>query len=118
MEDFAVSVMPIAKLDEWRSFADEIGSGDRADAHREMLRRLGVKREHIRITPTPNGHVMVLVWEGVDQSRIGDLMGQLLQDPQSDHERYVRDHVVPNLHGIDMSAGPPPAMENVVTIET
>jgi hypothetical protein len=118
MEPFAVSVMPIAKPDEWREFADEIDSGDRADAHRAMLRRLGVKREHIRVQPTPDGLVMVLVWEGVDQDQVGEVMGEMLQNPSSDHERYVNEHVVPNLHGIDLSAGPPPMMEKVVTIET
>jgi hypothetical protein len=81
MEPFAVSVMPIAKFDEWRTFAGEIESGDRADAHREMLRRLGVKREHIRVQPSPAGHLVVLVWEGVDQERVGELMGDMLQNP-------------------------------------
>ena len=118
MEPFAVSVMPIAKMDEWRAFADEIDSGDRADAHREMLRRLGVKREHIRVQPTPMGDLMVLVWEGVDQEQVGELMGDLLQNPRSDYERYVGQHVVPNLHGIDLSSGHPPMMEKVLTIES
>ncbi len=117
MEPFAVSVLPVAKPEEWRSFAREIESGDRADAHREMLRRLGVKCEHIRVQSTPNGQVMVLVWEGVDQDRVGELMGQMLQSPQSEHERYIGEHVVPNLHGIDISAGPPPPMESLATIE-
>jgi hypothetical protein len=118
MEPFAVSVMPIAKPDEWRAFADEIAHGERTEAHREMLRRLGVKREHIRVQPTPDGgHLMVLVWEGVDQEQVGELMGDLLQNPRSDHERYVVEHVVPNLHGIDLSSGPPPMMETVSRIE-
>jgi hypothetical protein len=110
--------MPVARPDEWRAFADEIGSGDRADAHREMLRRLGVKREHVRVQPTPAGDLVVLVWEGVEQEQVGELMGDMLQNPRSDHERYIGEHVVPNLHGIDLSAGPPPMMEKVATIET
>lgn len=118
MEPFAVSVMPIAKPDEWRAFADDIVSGDRADSHREMLRRLGVKREYLRVQPTPQGDLLVLVWEGVDQERVAELMGDMLQNPRSDHERYVGEHVVPTLHGIDLSSGPPPAIEKVATIET
>lgn len=117
MEPFAVSVLPVAKQDEWREFADEIASGERSEAHKEMLRRLGIKREHVRVQPTPDGAVVVLVWEGVDQERVGELMGEMLQNPRSDHERYVGGHVVPNLHGIDLSAGPPPMMETVATIE-
>ena len=118
MEPFAVSVMPIAKPDEWRAFADDIVSGDRADSHREMLRRLGVKREYLRVQPTPQGELLVLFWEGVDQERVAELMGDMLQNPRSDHERYVGEHVVPILHGIDLSSGPPPAIEKVATIET
>lgn len=118
MEPFAVQVIPIAKVDEWRAFADEIASGERAEAHRQMLRRLGVKREHLRMQPTPAGHVMVLVWEGVDQEKVGELMGGMLQNPRSDHERYLSSHVIPNLHGVDLSSGPPPVMEKVTTIET
>ena len=34
METFAVTVFPVAKLDEWRAWVDSIASGDRADAHR------------------------------------------------------------------------------------
>jgi len=71
MEQFAVSVLPVANIDEWRQFATSIESGERAEAHREFLRRLGVKREHVRLQQTPAGAVMVLVWEGVDQDRVG-----------------------------------------------
>jgi hypothetical protein len=42
---------------------------------------------------------------------------EIIQNPQSDHERYINSHVVPNLHGIDPSTGPPPPMENVAVNE-
>ena len=48
METFAVTVFPVAKPDEWRAWMDSVDSGERADAHRQFLRRLGVKREHVR----------------------------------------------------------------------
>ena len=60
MEAFAVTVFPVAKPDEWRAWVDSIASGDRADAHRQMMRRLGIKREHIRHQASPAGDVMVL----------------------------------------------------------
>jgi len=62
METFAVTVFPVAKPDEWRAWIDSIAAGDRADAHRQMMRRLGIKREHIRHQASPGGDVMVLVW--------------------------------------------------------
>jgi len=118
METFAVAVFPVVKPDEWRAWADSIASGDRADAHRQMLRRLGIKREHIRYQASPAGDVMVLVWEGVEQDRVAPLLGELVQNPQSEHERYIATHVIPDLHGVDPSAGPPPVMQEVATIET
>jgi hypothetical protein len=118
METFAVAVFPVAKPDEWRAWADSIASGERADAHRQMMRRLGIRREHIRYQASPAGDVMVLVWEGVEQDRVAGLLGDLVQNPQSEHERYIATYVIPDLHGVDPSAGPPPAMTRVATIDS
>ena len=118
MDTFAVAVFPVAKPDEWRAWADSIASGDRADAHRQMMRRLGITREHIRYQASPAGDVMVLVWEGVEQDRVAGLLGDLVQNPQSEHERYIATNVIPELHGVDPSAGPPPVMAAVATIDT
>ena len=117
METFAVAVFPVAMPDEWRAWADSIARGDRADAHRQMLRRLGIKREHIRYQASPAGDVMVLVWEGVEQDRVAPLLAGLVENPQSEHERYIATYVIPDLHGVDPSAGPPPIMQEVATIE-
>ena len=43
----AVSVAPIADVVGWRQFSEEISTGARHDAHVEMLRQLGVTREHV-----------------------------------------------------------------------
>jgi hypothetical protein len=67
METLAVIVFPVAKPDEWRVWVDSIASGDRADAHRQMMRRLGIKREHIRHQASPAGDVMVLIWEALSR---------------------------------------------------
>jgi hypothetical protein len=117
MDTFAVQVFPIAKPDDWRAFIASINTGERADAHRQLLRRLGVKREHVYHQATPAGDVMVLVWEGVEQDRVAELMGDMVQNPQSEHERYLATHVIPDIHGVDPTAGPPPRMEKVATIE-
>ena len=117
METFALAVFPVAKPDEWRAFADSITSGERADAHRQFLRRLGVKREHVRYQASPAGDLVVLIWEGVEQDRLPELMADFVQNPQSEHERYIATHVVPDIHGVDLSAGPPPMMEKVATTE-
>jgi hypothetical protein len=118
MESFAVFVFPIAKPEEWRGFVDSANSGERAEAHREFLRRQGVSREHIHHQSSPAGDLMVLVWEGVDQDAANAAMGDATQNPQSEHERYIATHVVPELHGVDLSAAPPPEMRKVATIET
>lgn len=118
MEAFAVSVFPIAKPDEWQTFIESIDTGDRAEAHRTFLRRLGIKREHVRRQTSPAGDLMVLIWEGIDQDRVDPMLGELVQNPQSDHERYIATYVIPEVHGVDPSAGPPPMVEKVTTIET
>jgi hypothetical protein len=105
-------------IPEWRAWVDSIASGDRADAHRQMMRRLGIKREHIRHQASPAGDVMVLVWEGVEQDRAPELLADLVQNPRSEHERYIATHVIPDIHGADPTAGPPPTVQNVATIET
>ena len=118
MEAFAVAVFPVAKPDEWRAWIDSIASGERADAHRQMLRQLGIKREHIRYQASPAGDVMIVVWEGVEQDRVAPLLADRAQNPQSEHERYIATHVIPDIYGVDPSAGPPPMVQEVATIET
>jgi hypothetical protein len=46
------------------------------------------------------------------------VIGELLQNARSDHERYVGEHVAAYLHAIDLSAGPPPPMQKVTTFDT
>jgi hypothetical protein len=82
-----------------------------------MLSRLGVSREHIFHQKTPDGDVMVVVWEGVNQHEAAEGMGELMS-PQSEHERYLVSHVVRELHGIDPTAGQRPQIERIATVET
>jgi hypothetical protein len=114
----AVNSIPIADVAGWRQFVEEVSTGERSNAHAEMLRRFGVTREHIFQQSTPHGDVMVLVWEGVEQEDAAAAFNEIVQNPQSEHERYITSHVVPNLHGVDPSAGPPPPVEKVAVVET
>lgn len=118
MEKVAVAVMPIADLGAWKEFLDEVTTGPRADAHRAFLHRGGVQTEHVFHQQTPMGDLAVLVWEGVDPEQLGAHMAQVMQDPASDHERYLRDHVVAKLHGIDLSHGAPPPAERLASSTT
>jgi hypothetical protein len=118
MEAIAVSVFPIAKLGEWKEFVDEASTGKRSNDHKSFLRRLGIKREHIRHMPTPEGDFAIIIWEGIDQDQIPNLMGSLTSDPQSDHEAYIANHVIPNLHGVDVGAGPPPEIKKLATTDS
>jgi hypothetical protein len=117
-DTFAVQVFPIAKPREWREFCESIETGERSGAHREMLERLGVTREHIFHQKAPAADVVVLVWEGVDQEQAAEGMVELIQKPQSEHERYLVSHVIRELHGIDPTAAPPPQIEKIATVET
>jgi hypothetical protein len=116
MEKVAVAVMPIADVGAWQEFIDEVTTGARAEAHRAFLQRGGVQNEHVFHQRTPMGDLAVLVWEGVDPEQLGAHMADLMQNPASDHERYVRDHVVAKLHGIDLTHEAPPPAERVASI--
>ena len=118
MEKVAVSVMPIADMDGFKQFVDEISSGSRADAHREFLRRGGVAAERAFVQPTPMGDLMVLVWEGVDQTAMNEFFADMMQNPASDHERYIRDVAIAKIHGIDLTQPPPPPAEQMTTVTT
>ncbi len=114
----AVPVLPIADVAGWRQFAEEISTGERHDAHAEMLRRSGVQREHVFHQSTPAGDVMILVWEGLDHEDAPAVLRGFVENPQSDHERYIASHVTPNLHGLDLTGEPPPPVEKVAVVET
>ena len=118
MTQMAVAVMPIADVGAWEAFADEISTGARSDAHREFLRRGGVRSETTFLQQTPMGDLMVLVWDGVGPEQLGAHFASMLQNPTSDHERYLRDVVIPKLHGIDTSQPPPPPARQVAEITT
>lgn len=110
MKSVAVAVLPLADLEAWREFVEEITTGTRSEAHQAFLRRGGVQTEHLFHQQTPMGDLAVLVWEGVDPEQAGAHLADLMKDPASDHERYLRDHVVADIHGIDLTrAAPPPA---------
>lgn len=117
VDKFTLQVFPIAQADEWDAWVESAKSGDQAEGHRQMLSRMGITKEHVFRQETPMGPIMVLVWEGVDQSAVGKLLGDILANPQSDHERYLGSHVIPVIHGVDPTAGPPPEMKKVATIE-
>ena len=114
----AVQVFPIVRLEEWRAFIASVAGGERHEAHLQFLRRHGVRREHIHHYASPAGDLAVVVWEGVEQDRIGDLVGDALRHPQSEHERYMGEFVVPELHGMDLAAAPEATLERLATIET
>jgi hypothetical protein len=47
MDRFTVAVVPIVDVEAWLAFCRETAEGERADAHRQFLRRGGVAREHV-----------------------------------------------------------------------
>lgn len=118
MDSFAIATLPVERPDEWRSFCKSVSGSERAEAHRQFLSRLGVDREHIFHQSGDAGDMVVLVWEGVDQKKAAGSFEDLLRNPRSEHERFLVSYVIPSLHGLDSTAGPPPAIEKVATIDT
>lgn len=118
MTQIAVAVMPIAQLGAWRTFADEIATGARSDDHRGFLRRGGVSKETLFLQQTPMGDLLIMIWDGVDTDQMAAHFGSMLQEPANDYERYLRDYVIPKLHGIDTQQPPPAPASKVAEITT
>jgi hypothetical protein len=118
MTQMAVAVMPIADINAWQKFAEEISTGARSDAHRAFLRRGGVQSETIFHQESPMGDLMVLVWEGVDPEELAAHFGSMLQNPRSEHEQYLRDYVIAKVHGVDTTQPPPPPARRVAAMTT
>ena len=115
MTQMAVAVVPIIDVGAFQKFADEVSTGARSDAHREFLRRGGVRSETIFHQQTPMGDLMVLVWDGVDPDQMAAHFSSMLQNPTSDHERYLRDYST-RVHGLDTRQPPPPPAQRVAEI--
>lgn len=118
MSRMAVAVMPIADVDAWQEFADEIEQGGRGEAHRDFLRIGGVTTENVFRQRTPMGDLMVIVWEGVDQDQMAERFRSMMEQPSTEHEHYLRDYVIPKAHGVDVTQPPPPPAERVAEITT
>jgi hypothetical protein len=114
----AVAVVPIIDMGGFRKFADEISTGARSDAHRAFLRRGGVQSETIFHQQTAMGDLMVLIWDGVGPDQMADHFSSMLQNPTGEHERYLRDDVIPKVYGVDTTQPPPSPAQLVAEIIT
>lgn len=108
---FAAPIMP-GQLAAWEDFCTQITTGSMAAAHRELLAESHVHRERVFLQAPPPEMpdappLAIVCWDCDD----AHLALEILARGDTEHARYMRDVVVTQMHGMDLSAGLPPLNE-------
>lgn len=104
---FANPVLP-GKVDIWKSCVKEM-TGPRNKERVESRKRVGLTVERVWLQHTPMGDFAVVYWEAED---IGKVFEGLMKS-DAPFDRWFRDKVLVEIHGMDVS-NPPPMNELVL----
>ena len=94
------------KTQTWKNYVKEM-TGPRKAELKESRKRIGLAKEQVWLQHTPNGDVVVVYWEAAD---IGKVF-QGLMTSQQPFDKWFREKVLTEVHGMNPSAPPPPMNE-------
>ena len=105
---FMSPLMP-GKLRTWMHYVNEMKT-----THKEAMaasrKRVGMAREEVWLQQSPEGACAVVYWEAPD---IATVFKQLMTS-QEPFDKWFRDRVLIEVHGMNPSAPPPPMYEKVM----
>ena len=97
------------KLQTWMQYVREMKTTYRSDMEASR-RRIGLSREEVWLQQSPTGACAVIVWEAPDIS----VVFKELMTSEQPFDRWFRDHVLIEVHGMNPGAPPPPLNEKVM----
>ncbi|MEO7222434.1 MAG: hypothetical protein ABIY37_08175 [Devosia sp.] len=105
---FMSPVLP-GKLQTWMHYVREMKSTYQADLAASR-RRMGLTKEEVWLEQMPTGAYAVVYWEAPDIAAVYQQM--MTSDEPID--RWFRDRILVEVHGINPAAPPPPMNEKIL----
>jgi hypothetical protein len=97
------------KLQTWMHYVREMKTTYRADMEASR-KRIGLTREEVWLQQSPDGACAVVYWEAPDIARVF----QRLMTSEEPFDRWFRDRILVEVHGMNPAAPPPPMNEKVM----
>ena len=97
------------KVADWKRYVGEMKTSRNADL-KASRGKMGLTKEEVWLQHTPMGDFAVVYWEAPD---IGKVLHQLLTS-DAPFDKWFRDHVLIEVHGMDPAAPPPPMNEAIL----
>jgi hypothetical protein len=105
---FANPVLP-GKVATWKNLIKEM-SGPRDAERKESRKKIGLTVERVWLQNTPMGDFAVVYWEAKDINKVFEL----LVKSDAPFDKWFRDKILVEVHGMDFSKPLPPLNEMVV----
>lgn len=105
---FMSKLLP-GKLQTWMHYVREMKTTYKSDMEASRV-RLGVTKEEVWLQQSPEGACAVIYWEAAD---IGMVFQQLMMSEEP-FDKWYRDRILIEVHGMNPSAPPPPMNEKVM----
>jgi hypothetical protein len=97
------------KLEDWKNYVKEM-TGPRNQERLESRKRIGLTVERVWLQHTPMGDFAVVYWEAAD---IGQVFDRLIKS-DAPFDKWFREKVLVEVHGMDFSRPLPPMNELVL----
>jgi hypothetical protein len=110
METYAfMSPVQPGKVQTWMHYVREMKTTYKADMAASR-KQVGMIREEVWLQQMPEGAYAVVYWEAPDIAKVF----QQLMTSQKPFDKWFRDRILIEVHGMNPSAPPPPMNEKVM----